>query len=283
MTSSASSLIIHCDDVGLSPSVNHATFAAFDQNLITSASVIMVSSSVNEVAQYASEHPDVDLGIHLTLTSEWPGARWKPLSPRDEVPSLVGPDGYLWHTVEDFVLNAKAEEIERELNAQIDAAYALGIEPTHVDNHMFSLFASRHTLQVYVNVAHRRNLPFLLAKDASLPPVLHDNEFILDAVLIASPVWRPENWLRHYLSQLATIKPGVSQLIVHLGNDQPDLVSATGRFSPWGSAWRERDFGAISRLEFSDMVRKRNINLISWKEIANQLPSGYNVDSACKA
>jgi predicted glycoside hydrolase/deacetylase ChbG (UPF0249 family) len=264
-------LIIHCDDLGLSPSVNRAAFAAFDQSLITSASVIMVSSSVDEVAKYASEHPDADLGIHLTLTSEWPCSRWKPLSPRSEVPSLVDQDGCLWRSVEDFTLRAKGDEIERELNAQIDAAYALGLRPTHVDNHMFSLFASRHTLQSYVNVARLRNLPFLFAKDASspLPSVLRNTEFILDAILIASTSWRPENWLWHYLSQLATVKPGVSQLIVHLGYDHPDLESATGRSSPWGSAWRQRDFDVMARPELNQIVRKRNINLISWRDIAN--------------
>src|SRR5215472_17161067 len=271
MTPGAPNLIIHCDDLGLSPSVNRATFAAFDQSLITSASVIMVSSSVDEVAKYASEHPDADLGIHLTVTSEWPCSRWKPLSPRSEVPSLVDQDGYFWLTVEDFMLNAKGEEIERELDAQIDTAYALGLRPTHVDNHMFSLFSSRLTLQSYVKVARRRHLPFLLAKEAPSPllSVLQNTEFILDAILMASTSWRPENWLRHYLSQLATVKPGVSQLIVHLGYDLPDLESATGRSSAWGSAWRQRDFDALCRPELDEIVRKRNINLTSWREIAN--------------
>lgn len=271
MTPGAPNLIIHCDDLGLSPSVNRATFAAFDQSLITSASVIMVSSSVDEVAKYASEHHDVDLGIHLTLTSEWPCSRWKPLSPRSEVPSLVDQDGYFWRTVEDFTLNAKGEEIDRELDAQIDAAYALGLRPTHVDNHMFSLFSSRHTLQSYVNVARRRHLPFLFAKDAPSPllSVLQNTEFILETILMASTSWRPENWLRHYLSQLATVKPGVSQLIVHLGYDRPDLESATGRSSAWGSAWRQRDFDALCQPELDEIVRKRNINLVSWREIAN--------------
>lgn len=271
MTLDAPNLIIHCDDLGLSPSVNRATFAAFDQNIVTSASVIMVSSYVDEVAKYALQHPNADLGIHLTLTSEWPRARWKPLSPRSEVPSLVDQDGYLWSTVDDFTLNAKVDEIDRELNAQIDAAYALGLRPTHVDNHMFSLFSSRHTLQSYVNAARLRHLPFLFGKDVSLSlqSVLRNTESILDAILIASPSWRPENWLLHYLSQLATVRSGVSQLIVHLGYDQPDLESATGQFLPWGSAWRQRDFDAMRRPELGDIVRKRNINLISWKELAN--------------
>lgn len=269
MTPGAPNLIIHCDDLGLSPSVNHATFAALEQNLITSASVIMVSSNVDEVAQYARQHPTVDLGVHLALTSEWSGARWRPLSPVCEVPTLVDQDGYLWRTVEDFVLNAKSDEVERELNAQIDAAYALGLNLTHVDNHMFSLFASRHTLQSYLKVARLRNLPFLFARDASLPSVFKDTEVILDAILIASTSWRPEHWLRHYLAQLATLRSGVSQLIVHLGYDHPDLESATGRLSAWGSAWRQRDFDAISRSELGEMVRKRHINVISWRDIAS--------------
>ena len=271
MPASERSLIIHCDDLGLSSSVNRATFTAFESKLITSASVIMVSSAVQDVAQYASQNPDADLGVHLTLTSEWSRERWKPLCSACDVPSLVDEEGHLWSSVETFTANARGDEIERELHAQIDAAYALGLRPTHVDCHMFALFASFPALEAYANVARRRQLPFLSAKDnsSSLQSVLRDTDRVLDAVRIASPSWRSECWLLHYLSILTGIEDGITQLIVHLGYDEPDLQEVVGRDSEWGSAWRQRDFDPLCRPEWVDRLRKRNVRLIGWKEVAS--------------
>ncbi|HXE82735.1 MAG TPA: ChbG/HpnK family deacetylase, partial [Gemmatimonadales bacterium] len=86
-------LIINADDLAMSHSENDASFAALDQKLVTSATVMVPAPWFGEVAAYAKTHPDADLGLHLTLTAEWQTFRWGPVTPRNLVPSLVGPDG----------------------------------------------------------------------------------------------------------------------------------------------------------------------------------------------
>jgi hypothetical protein len=92
-------LIIHPDDLAVAHSVDDASFAALESGAVTSASVMVPCPWLTEVADWARSHPDADLGLHLTLTSEWKTYRWGPVAPRDQVPTLLEPDGYLWPEV----------------------------------------------------------------------------------------------------------------------------------------------------------------------------------------
>src|SRR5579872_1055849 len=152
-------LIIHADDLAVAHSQDAASFAALDQGAVTSASIMIPCPWLTEVADYAKSHPDADLGLHLTLTSEWKTYRWGPVESKDKVPSLLDPSGYLWPEVEPAVRSLKSEEVEREIRAQILHAMAVGIHPTHLDSHMGTLFARPDLFAVYVKVAHEYKLP----------------------------------------------------------------------------------------------------------------------------
>jgi len=89
-------LIVHADDLAVAHSVDTASFDALSKNAVTSASIMVPCSWLTEVASYAKDHPDADLGLHLTLTSEWKVDRWGPVSSIDKVASLLDPSGYLW-------------------------------------------------------------------------------------------------------------------------------------------------------------------------------------------
>ena len=115
-------LVIHADDLGMSHSVNRATLEALERRWITSSSILVPCPWFPEVARWAREHPDADLGIHLAVNSEWTGFRWGPLSSRDAVSSLLDKDGYLPLLEDDVVAKAKPAEIERELRAQVESA-----------------------------------------------------------------------------------------------------------------------------------------------------------------
>src|SRR5271166_448272 len=132
-------LIMHADDLAVAHSVDAASFDALDQNAVTSASIMVPCPWLTEVAAYAKAHPEADLGLHLTLTSEWKTYRWGPVAPKDQVPSLLDPDGYFYADAFPAASHAKPEEAEREIRAQIDLAMKMGIHPTHLDMHMGTL------------------------------------------------------------------------------------------------------------------------------------------------
>src|SRR5215469_1887552 len=151
-------LIVHADDLAVAHSVDAASFDALDKNAVTSASVMVPCPWLNEVAAYAKDHPRADLGLHLTLTSEWKLYRWGPVESKDKVPSLLDSSGFLWPETAPAAQNIKPEEAEREIRAQVERAVAAGIRPTHLDSHMGVLFARPNLFAVYVKVAHEYGL-----------------------------------------------------------------------------------------------------------------------------
>jgi len=129
-------LIIHADDLAVAHSQDMASFEALDRDAVSSASIMVPCPWLTEVADYAKAHPEADLGLHLTLTSEWNTYKWGPIAPRDQVASLLDPQGYLFSTAEEAVRHIKPEEAEREVRAQVETALKMGIRPTHLDSHM---------------------------------------------------------------------------------------------------------------------------------------------------
>jgi len=108
-------LIIHSDDVGVSHSENMGTFQAIEKGVVNSGSVMMPCPWVPEVATYVKAHPEVDFGLHLTLTAEWKTMKWGPTAPTSKVPSIVNDKGYLYADCMEFGQHANAAEAKIEL------------------------------------------------------------------------------------------------------------------------------------------------------------------------
>src|SRR6266513_1136037 len=122
-------LILHADDLGFSHSADAASFDALDRGAISSASIMIPTPWITEVAAYAKAHPNADLGLHLTLTSEWETYRWGSVAPADQVPSLLDSSGTFAKLEKLVGARAKPAEAEREIRAQVERALALGIHP----------------------------------------------------------------------------------------------------------------------------------------------------------
>jgi predicted glycoside hydrolase/deacetylase ChbG (UPF0249 family) len=263
-------LIIHADDLGAAHSVDAASFDALDKGAISSASIMMPTPWVTEVAAYARAHPNADLGLHLTLTAEWETFRWGSISPADKVSSLLDSTGTF--PSEDSVVakRAKPAEAEREIRAQVDRALALGIRPTHLDSHMGSLFTTPELMATYVKVARDYHLPFLATKSAPgtpLPPMLSASDVLLDAVIIADESIPRAQWKDWYLKQIANLKPGLSEMIVHLGHDDAELQAVMVNHEPYGSAWRQHDYDVVTSPEFKKALKDNGVILVTWKEL----------------
>jgi predicted glycoside hydrolase/deacetylase ChbG (UPF0249 family) len=268
-------LIIHADDLAVAHSEDAASFDALDRHAVTSASIMVPCPWLTEVADYAKAHPDADLGLHLTLTAEWKTYRWGPVESKDRVPSLLDPFGYLWPEVEPAVRSLKAEEVEREIRAQIEHAMVVGIRPTHLDSHMGTLFARPDLFAVYVKVAHEYKLPFLAVRTPQAPKellsLLSEKDVVLDSVVIAGPQVGAANWKTFYSNAIKNLKPGITEIIVHLGHDDAELQAVTVDHPDYGAAWRQRDYDAVTSPEFKQALEENHVILVHWKDLKKLL------------
>jgi chitin disaccharide deacetylase len=264
-------LIIHADDLAVAHSVDDASFAALESGAVTSASVMVPCAWLTEVADWARSHPDADFGLHLTLTSEWKTYRWGPVAPRDRVPTLLEPDGYFWPEVAPVAQRATAEEVEREIRAQVERAIQMGMHPTHLDMHMGTLAARPDYYAALVKVGHEYHLPFLAlhlaGPQAKMLSLLAPNDFVLDSLTMFVPGVKPETWTQSYLDAIAKLKPGLNEMIVHLGHDDPELEAITTGHPDYGAAWRARDFQAVTSPEFRQALVDHHIVLMHWKDL----------------
>ena len=130
-------LIIRSDDFGMSHSVNMALEKLIKAGLPLSASVMFATPWYQETVDILKRNPDVSVGVHLTLNSEWKGLRWGPVAGVSAVPSLVDADGFFFSTSAALHRNRPdLREVERELRAQLDRARRSGLKIDYVDYHM---------------------------------------------------------------------------------------------------------------------------------------------------
>lgn len=263
-------LIIHADDLGAAHSVDAASFDALDKGAVTSASIMVPTPWITEVATYARAHPNADLGLHLTLTSEWETYRWGSVGPSDKVPSLLDSTGTFPKLESLVAARANPLEAEREIRAQVERAMALGIRPTHLDSHMGSLYTTPELMATFVRVAHDYHLPFrALRGDPRVAPKLplSTDDVLLDTVITASPEIPRDQWKQWYLNSIAKLKPGLTEMIVHLGHDDSELQAVMINHEPWGSAWRQRDYEVMNSAEFKKALKDNHVILVTWKEL----------------
>lgn len=139
LSESAKLVMIHADDAGLSHSENLATIQSLEHGIVNSYSIMVPCSGFEEMATFAKNNAQFDYGIHLTLTCEWDYHRFGPVLPASEVKSIVDKEGHFFKTRRELKNSASAEDVQKEFEAQIEKAYALGLTPTHIDSHMYSV------------------------------------------------------------------------------------------------------------------------------------------------
>jgi len=265
-------LIVHADDLGMARSVNAASTRAFETGLVNSGSIMVPCPWFAEIADYARSHPQMDLGLHLTLTSEWKFYRWGPVMSKDQVLSLIDKQGYLYPLAENVAAHPNLREVEAELRAQIERARTFGIEPTHLDSHMGTLYANRSMLETFIKVARDYRLPIMFAKnfipeaERQQSPVKPE-EMLIDRMFTAEPSVTAAGWEDFYIGLIRNLQPGVTEFIIHLAYDDEEMRAATIDHPDWGAAWRQRDFNFFTSDKFRRLLEENKIKLVTYREL----------------
>jgi hypothetical protein len=231
-----------------------------------------------DIASYAKQHPEADLGLHLTLTSEWTTYRWGPVLPKDRVASLLDNTGYLFLTESEAASRASLKDVEAEIRAQIERARAFGIQPTHLDSHMGTLYQNKSLFEILLKVARENKLPSRVSKEwftsrSYLPAMLEPQDVVIDRIISIEPEITPEGWATFYTNAIKSIQPGVTEIIIHLAYDDEEMRGATADHPNWGAAWRQRDFQFFTSEAFRKLLQENQIKLITWREVGQKLYS----------
>ncbi|RKP51664.1 ChbG/HpnK family deacetylase [Cohnella endophytica] len=155
-------LIINCDDFGQSPPMNAAIMHLLEEQRVSSATIMAPAPGFEEAAEWCKRRGQANVGLHLTLTSEFDAIRWPSLTGH---PSLHDESGHMVKTVEQFERQADTGAVMKELAAQYEAASSRGIRLSHADNHMGSLYGmatGRSHLPQVLRQCARWKLPFRL-------------------------------------------------------------------------------------------------------------------------
>jgi len=271
-------LIVHGDDLGVAHSVNRATIQALESRGISSASIMIPCPWLPEIAAYARSHPQADLGIHLTLTSEWRPLRWAPVLGRERVPTLLDSAGYLYPSESEAAAHMDVREAESEIRAQIARARALGIQPTHLDSHMGTLYQNQALFAVLMKVAHENHLPVRLSKEwfgrsQFMTSVLGPDDIVADRIISIEPDVSAEGWSGYYTEAIKSLQPGLTVMIVHLAYNDEEMKGITSEHPNWGAAWRQRDFDFVTSEAFRRVLQENHVKLITWREVGKLLTS----------
>lgn len=283
-------LILHVDDVGMSWESNQGAIEATTKGVATSVSMMMPCPWIPGFFHYLKDHTNVDAGLHLTLTSEWKDYRWGPVTGKLASPGLCDSEGALWPSIETLIKNAKPDEVEAEIRAQVDRARAMGFEPTHLDSHMGAIFARPEYLLRYIKVGIEFKIPVMLpgghntmigqqstqvelAQLREAGKMLWSAGFpVLDDIHNASYNWQyPQNLADADLQKFATskyiesiqkLKPGLTLVIMHctVPTETFKNISSSGTL-------RKGDLLAMLDPAFKSFLEKEKIILTTWREV----------------
>ena len=273
-------VMIHADDAGLSHSQNQATIACLKQGVVNSYSIMVPCPAFEEIAHFALSHPEFDYGIHLTLTCEWHSYKFGPVLPVDQVSSLVNEDGYFYKTRQDVKDNAQPREVYIELKAQIEKALQLGLQPTHLDSHMYSVGVTKALFEVYLQLGREYKLPVLINKSLlqiagiAIKDIGLGDQFVMEHAHFANFEGFKKNHLSvFYEDVLDTLSPGTHIVLIHPAFDDDEMKDITINHPNFGSAWRQMDYETFMNPEIKQRLKEKKVELITWKEISKRFKS----------
>lgn len=258
-------LIVNCDDIGSSHACNVAAERSMREGWATSATLMVPCPWAREAVD---RFKGLDIGVHLTLTCEYPGYRWRALT---GAKSLHDADGYMPATIAEVWKNARLEDVEAECRAQIDQALAWGVDVTHIDNHMGTLSLERRYNDLFVKLAVDYDLPLRIPSASVAQRVGFDARVTATEARRLYPDYFVMQWgtpTRDVLNaRLPALPPGVTELCMHPVEDGPELQGYDKK-----EAWiRSHDYGCLMDKELHAKVDATGAKRISYRPLRDAM------------
>ena len=288
-------LILHAQELGLCHETNAAGARLFETGAIRSAGAMAPCPWFADLAQWSVDHPDADVGLELTINSEWLHYRWRPVAGDQQVATLLDPDRYFWQSAVQTMVNAEAGDVERELLAQIAHAKSIGLRPTHLTTHLGALITRPDLIEVYLRVARQQWIPAMVVEltpeqverfrgagfplpDDIIGLLAHYPLPKVDDLRMVAPAESYEAKKQAFLTLLRELPPGLTQIALHPAVESEGLK----RILP---DWQQRVWDA--QLLGDDAVRAalrgEGVVLTDWREIMRRFdgrPSPSDIPSA---
>ncbi|RPI80059.1 MAG: ChbG/HpnK family deacetylase [Chloroflexi bacterium] len=272
-------VIIHADDIGMCQSTISAFEDLSQAGIVSSGAVMVPCAWFPSAAAYCRSNPQIDMGVHLTLTCEWDAYRWAPVSTRETSSGLLDSEGYFHRDNEAVFLNAQPQSVQLELQAQIERALAVGIDVTHIDTHMGTVVHPKF-IQAYGMLAIMYRLPPLAARldEAGHIALGMDQETAASASAMISqleeagiPLHDGISWVDlqitedrpgHYRKLFEDLPAGLSRIYFHPAKDTPETRAIS---KDWKS--RVEDYQIFMDQELCAFIRQLGIHIIGYRPL----------------
>lgn len=273
-------VIVHADDIGMCHAATGLLPTLFGAGMVTAASVMVPCPWFASAAEWCQAHPDADVGVHFTLTSEWQHYRWGSVSAHPATSGIHDDEGFFHRSTAEVFAQADRIAVAHELAAQYQRALAFGMRPSHCDSHMGSVFGAgifeaylamsmHHRVPVYVprlTDEQLQRLGFDEATRVYQQTTLADLEsqgWPLFDHMVALPLGDAHFGVVDTIAMLTSLPAGLSYCIGH-----PALESAELKAIAPDWAGRVRDYAVMTDPEVAHAVRAAGIHLIGWRDIA---------------
>ncbi|MBQ2828885.1 MAG: polysaccharide deacetylase family protein [Clostridia bacterium] len=280
-------LIINADDFGMCGAANEAVMDLFKAGRLKSSTIMMPCKFAKEAVQFSIDNPQYAIGVHLTTTSEWGSYNWGPIT---DLPSLKNEKGFMWPECEDFAKHADLEEARQEILAQVKLAESMGMKPSHLDNHMGSLYGIEGgnfkllpmTMKLCGELGYafrmcrkplKKECPegtpyFLYAVACKICDHLGKKNNVIMPDYLIFPKWNDEmrtsyeRYREMFLEDLVNIPAGFSETYVHPSVECDEIKGITAR-------WRDRvwEYQIMKDPKTEQHLNAHGIELISYRDM----------------
>ncbi len=245
-------VILHVDDLGMCHSSNGAFLDLVRDGVVTCGSVMVPCPWFREVVD-ANEYADLDLGVHLTLTSEWAQYRWRPVSTVSLASGLIDDDGYFHRDIPSLLQNIVPEAAETEMATQIERALAAGLRPTHIDAHMGAALLPQ-LVEAYVRLALAHDLIPVLPRsyagssqhESAVAQVRAAGVPVVEQ--FAGTRWSADDPVEPaYLDVVRNLTSGLTHFALHATKPGPEIISIAPDHAARTREYEVLANGAITR------------------------------------